>query len=112
MPWIKGIPVTLYEKTQTDEDAFHDPVYTEMPVTVENVLVTPADAAAIADEVQLNGHHLAYELCIPKGNAHSWDDVTVEFFGQKWHTYGGVQQYIEELVPLDWNKKVKVERYG
>ena len=44
MPWIKGIPVTLYEKTQTDEDAFHDPVYTEMPVTVENVLVTPADA--------------------------------------------------------------------
>ena len=51
MPWIKGIPVTLYEKTQTDEDAFHDPVYTEMPVTVENVLVTPADAAAIADEV-------------------------------------------------------------
>lgn len=112
MPWIKGIPVTLYEKTQTDEDAFHDPVYTEMPVTVENVLVTPADTAAIADEVQLNGHHLAYELCIPKGDAHSWDDVTVEFFGQKWHTYGGVQQYIEELVPLDWNKKVKVERYG
>lgn len=44
MPWIKGIPVTLYEKTQTDEDAFHDPVYTEMPVTVENVLETPADA--------------------------------------------------------------------
>ena len=56
--------------------------------------------------------HLAYELCIPKGDAHSWDDVTVEFFGQKWRTYGGVQQYIEELVPLDWNKKVKVERYG
>ena len=77
MPWIKGIPVTLYEKTQTDEDAFHDPVYTEIPVTVENVLVTPADAAAVADEVQLNGHHLAYELCIPKGDAHSWDDVTV-----------------------------------
>ena len=38
--------------------------------------------------------------------------IPVEFFGQKWRTYGGVQQYIEELVPLDWNKKVKVERYG
>lgn len=42
MPWIKGIPVTLYEKTQTDEDAFHDPVYTEMPVTGGKVLVTAA----------------------------------------------------------------------
>ena len=36
----------------------------------------------------------------------------MEFFGQKWHTYGGVQQYIEELVPLDWNKKVKVGAMG
>ena len=112
MPWIKGIPVTLYEKTQTGEDRFHDPIYAETPVTVENVLVTPADASAVTTDLQLNGHHLAYELCIPKGDAHNWDDVTVEFFGQKWRTYGGVQQYIEELVSLDWNKKVKVERYG
>lgn len=111
MPWIKGIPVTLYEKTQTDEDAFHDPVYTEMPVTVENVLVTPADAAAIADEVQLNGHHLAYELCIPKGDTHDWADAKVEFFGQTFRTCGGVVQGIESMIPLRWNKKVQVVRF-
>lgn len=111
MLWIKGIPVTLYEKTQTGEDRFHDPVYAENPVPVENVLVTPADASAVTTELQLSGHHLAYELSIPKGDAHDWENVTVEFFSQKWRTYGGVQQYIEELAPLDWNKKVKVERY-
>lgn len=61
MPWIKGIPVTLYEKTQTGEDRFHDPIYAETPVTVENVLVTPADASAVTTELQLNGHHLAYD---------------------------------------------------
>lgn len=38
---IKGIPVTLYERTKTGEDAFHEPVYAETPVTVENVLITP-----------------------------------------------------------------------
>lgn len=82
MPWIKGIPVTLYEKTQTGEDRFHDPIYAETPVTVENVLVTPADASAVTTDLQLNGHHLAYELCIPKGDAHNWDDVTVEFLAR------------------------------
>ena len=35
---IKGIPVTLYERTKTGEDAFHEPIYTEIPVIVENVL--------------------------------------------------------------------------
>lgn len=111
MPWIKGIPVTLYEKTQTGEDRFHDPVYAENPVTVENVLVTPADASAVTTELQLTGRRVAYELCIPKGDAHRWEGCTVEFFGQKWRVYGGASQYIEALVPLDWNKKVKVERY-
>lgn len=37
--------------------------------------------------------------------------MTVEFFGRKWRTYGGVTEGIEELLPLAWNKKVKVERY-
>ena len=108
---IRGIPVILYDRTQTGEDGFHDPIYTETPVTVENVLVTPVEAAAVSTELQRNGRHLVYELCIPKGDTHNWDDRTVEFWGKKWHTFGGVQQYIESLVPLDWNKKVQVERY-
>ena len=109
---IKGIPVTLYERTKTDEDAFHSPIYTETPVIVENVLITPIDSTAVVTELQLTGHRLAYELSIPKGDTHSWENCVVEFFGQKWRVYGGVKQYMDKLVPLDWNKKVQVECYG
>ena len=38
--------------------------------------------------------------------------MTVEFFGQRFRTYGDVTEGIEAMIPLQWNKKVKVERYG
>lgn len=107
---LKGIDVTLYEKTQSGTDEADAPVYTETPVTVHNVLVGEPSAEEITTELQLTGRRLAYELCIPKGDAHRWEGCTVEFFGQKWRVYGGASQYIEALVPLAWNKKVQVER--
>lgn len=36
---LKGIDITLYEKTQSGTDEADAPVYTETPVTVHNVLV-------------------------------------------------------------------------
>lgn len=111
MAWIRGIPVILYERVKTGEDEAHEPIYTETPVTVENVLVTPLDASAVVTELDLTGRHLAYELAIPKADAHAWEGCAVEFFGRKFRVYGSVQQYMEDLVPLDWNKKVQVERF-
>ena len=108
---IKGIPVTLYERTKTGEDAFHEPVYAETPVTVENVLITPVDSAALPTELQLSGRHLVCELCIPKGDTYKREGCAVEFFGKRWRVMNGVQQYITQLTPLDWDKKVQVERY-
>ena len=64
---IKGIPVTLYERTKTGEDAFHEPIYTEIPVIVENVLITPVDSAASPTELQLSGRHL---VCEPVSYTH------------------------------------------
>lgn len=109
---IRGITVRLYVKTQTGTDAFNAPVYAEVPVDVPNVLIGEPVADDIVNDLQLYGKRIAYMLAIPKGDAHDWDNVTVEFFGQKWRTYGGVTQGIEALVPLAWNRKVKVERYG
>lgn len=103
--------MTLYERTQTGVDAFNAPVYKETPVTVENVLVTPVSAEAVVSDLQLYGKRIAYTLGIPKGDTHDWEDATVEFFGRKFRTYGGVTQGIEDMIPLAWNKKVKVERY-
>ena len=107
---LKGIDFILYEKTQTGEDGFHDPIYEETPVTVHNVLVGEPSAEEITTELQLTGRRLAYTLAIPKGDAHDWNDVLVEFFGQHFRTCGGVVQGIERMIPLCWNKKVQVVR--
>ena len=91
---LKGIDVTLYTKRQTGEDAFGASVYEETPEVVRNVLIGAPETAAI-----------------PKGDEHDWTNVTVEFFGRKFRTYGAVTEGIEALIPLSWNRKVKVERY-
>lgn len=109
---LKGIDIVLYEKQQTGTDAFNRPVFEEVPVTVSNVLVAPASAEAVLDELTISGKRLEYLLCIPKGDSHNWEDRTVEFFGARWRTFGYPQEWIGSLVPLSWNKQVKVERYG
>ena len=73
--FLHGIPVTLYERTRTGADAFNAPVYSETPVTVENVLVSPVSAEAIVSDLQLYGKRAVYELCLPKGDTHDWAGV-------------------------------------
>lgn len=109
--FLKGIPVTLYARTQTGTDKFNIPVYTETAEIVQNVLVRPVTAEAIVNDLQLFGHRAAYELCIPKGDAHDWTGCRVDFFDQSWRVYTPAEEWIESMVPLDWNKKVRVERY-
>ena len=109
---IHGTTERLYEKQQIGTDEFNAPVYEEIPVDVHDVLIGEPSAEDVINELQLYGKHIAYTLGIPKGDGHDWADVTVEFFGQKFRTYGGVTQGIEDMIPLRWNKKVKVERYA
>lgn len=112
MGLIKGIKVILYDKVETGEDRFHNKIYEELPVEVENVLIAPAQANEILDTTCLDGRKAVYTLAIPKGDTHIWEDRIVEFYGEKWHTFGIPLIGIEELIPLGWNKKVTVERYG
>lgn len=109
---IKGITVILTAQTQSGIDDFNHPVYAEDVVEVANVLVAPAGTEAIVNDLQLFGKHLAYELYIPKDDAHDWTDAKVQFFGQTFRTYGMPEEWISDNVPLGWNKRVKVERYG
>lgn len=111
MAIIKGIPVVLYEKTQTGVDDFNAPIYTEVAVTVENVLVGQPTSSEIVDATNLYGKKAIYTLGIPKGDTHNWEDKKVEFFGHTWHTFGFAIKGIDHLVPLDWNAKIMVERY-
>lgn len=108
---IKGISVTLYERTETGLDAANRPIYEETPVTVDNVLVGASSAEDVVNEFNLSGKRIAYTLGIPKGDTHDWTDRTVEFWGRKFRTVGVPTQGIDALIPLDWNMKVQVEAY-
>lgn len=108
---IKGISVTLYNKTKIGEDDFNKPIYEETPKTIENVLVAPAQEQEVLDILNLTGRKAVYTLAIPKGDTNIWEDAYVEFFGERWHTIGMPIEGIEAMIPLEWNKKVRVERY-
>ena len=112
MAKIKGITITLYERKQTGVDGAHRPIYEEIPVKVDNVIVYPTTSDDIVSTTELEGKKAVYTLCIPKGDTHVWEDSVVEFFGNKYKSFGFTQQYEEELLPLSWNKKVLVKRYG
>lgn len=111
MSLINGITVTLYERARTGVDGFNNPVYAETAVDVDNVLVYPTEDRDIVDAMQLYGKKAVYELCIPKGDEHKWEDCRVDFFGNSFRVFGTGKEYIEANVPLDWNKKYMVERY-
>ena len=111
---MKGIPVDLYTKTSTGTDAFNRPITTETKTTVQNVLVAPLSQTGeeIVNELSLNGKKAKYQLAIPKGDVNNWEDAEVEFFGIRWKTIGFSTIGIDDMIPLDWNRKVLVERCG
>ena len=108
---MTGITIILYDKKQTGPDAFNRPVYTEFHEEVENVLIGEPSTEEIVNELNLSGKRLAYTLGIPKGDTHAWEDRKVEFFGEVFETFGKPTRGIDDLIPGDWNMKVKVQRY-
>ena len=108
---IKGITVQLYTRTQTGTDAFNRPVYSEVVENVDNVLVAPVTDAEVVQSLDLTGKRAVYNLAIPKGDTHEWEDRKVGFFGKDWRVINFEAGGIEDLIPLDWNSKVQVSRY-
>lgn len=109
---MKGITVTLYNRTQTGTDALNHPIYSETAVSVDNVLVAPMSATELTETYSLTGRRAVYQLAIPKGDAHEWTaGKKVAFFGETWRIIAMPEEGIETLIPLSWNKKIKVERY-
>ena len=111
MGCIRGITVILYDKQEVGVDAFNRPIYEEITVNVDNVLVAPSSSDDVITSTDLVGKKAVYTLAIPKGDTHIWENKKVEFFGQMWRVFGFAIQGIDANIPLDWNKKVMVERY-
>ena len=108
---LKGITVTLITKQETSKDPFDNPVYTDVEIPVENVLVSPTMSDDVINTLSLTGRKAVYTLAIPKEDTNIWENQEVRFFGKRWRTFGIPLQGIDELIPLKWNMKVMVERY-
>lgn len=108
---IEGITIQLIQKIETGKDPFGQPIYDEKPVDVENVLISPTSSDDAVNQLSLTGRKAVYTLAIPKGDANDWENKEVLFFGERWRTFGIPLEGIEDLIPLEWNKKVMVERF-
>ena len=112
MGLIKGITVTLINKVKIGLDAFGAPIFEERPKSVDNVLVSPTSSQEDLDTFNLLGKKAVYTIAIPKGDNNVWQDQKVQFFGETWQVIGFPQRGIEDNIPLDWNDKWMVARYG
>lgn len=111
MARIKGISVTLVDKKEIGQDPFGAPIFEDAEIVVNNVLVVPSHTEDIINQLNLTGKKAEYILAIPKNDNNIWENKEVLFFGKKWKTIGIAQEGIESNIPLDWNKKIGVERY-
>lgn len=108
---IHGIQITLIDKQVVSTDPFGSPVVKDVEILVNNVLVAPATTEDVTSQMSLTGKKISYTLGIPKGDMHDWENKEVRFFGKRWKTVGVPLEGIESMIPLEWNKKVMVERY-
>lgn len=106
---LRGTTIQLIERRQTGEDPFGAPVYEETAVDVDNVLIAPVSDEERLDTLNLTGRRAVYQLAIPKGDTHEWENCIVAFFGARWRVIGKPVRGMDDLVPLAWNLKVKVE---
>lgn len=115
---IRGQSVILYEKIQTGKNGLNQPIFEEVPVEVQNVLVGEPSTDDITSSVSMYGKKISYVLGIPKGDSHNWKDAKVIFVdgnnvAHTVKTFGfPITGIIENYPPLPWNQKVRCEEYG
>ena len=111
MTILKGIEIILMDKVENGVEEFNHPIFVDKEIVVKNVLVAPVKTEDVLNIVNLTGKKAEYLLGLPKGDANTWENREVVFFGKKWRTIGIPQEGIESMIPLNWNRKIMVERY-
>ena len=107
---LKGVSVVLHKRTVKEYDPLGNPVYITEDITVNNVLWNVTTADDLISSTRLEGTTELYTLAIPKGDTNTWLENTVTFNGKTFHCYAE-SEGMDALIPLEWNKKVLVERY-
>lgn len=112
---MRGVTVTLFEKTVIGKDDFNAPVYAETAVSVDNVLIGQPSTEELQSSTEMYGKRIDYMLGIPKGDTHEWQDRRVEWtdaygLAIRCVTFGFPMTGIEALVPGQWHMKVRCMR--
>jgi hypothetical protein len=119
MAKLQGTTVILYETVETGSDAWGNPIFEEVPVQVDNVLVGEPSTDDITTSTSLYGKVIQYMLAIPKGDTHDWMEKKVSWtdaYGtvHTVMTFGFPITGIEANLPaqIPWHMKVRCEAYG
>lgn len=110
---LKGITIQLKVKTKTGENSFGEPVFTDGWEDVADVLVGQPTTEDMPTNGEPDGRRVDYVMAIPKGDTHVWTDAEVKLpepFAGTYRTVGFPVAGIDEMLPLRWNKKVKICR--
>ena len=108
---LKGITIQLFVRGEIT-DPFGAPEIADGHwIDVDNVLYGEPSTEDVTNTLNLYGKRVAYVLAIPKGDTHKWIDTLVRLPDGVYRTIGFPTHGIDELMPLAWNMKVKVERY-
>ena len=113
---MTGVTVTLYKETCVGNDTLNQPVYTETPVAVNNVLVGEPSTDDITNSTALYGKQILFMLGIPKGDTNDWQDKKVSWtdaYGRTitCKTFGFPITGVEANIPGPWHMKVRCGAY-
>ena len=106
-PGIVGETVGVVS-TMVTRDVYGVPSRTEAVEYVGNVLVAPADTAAIA---QL-GQGTTWELHWPKADHRDLRGAVLIVRGERFAVVGDPRPYQTDLVPGDWDRPVHARRWS
>lgn len=110
---MRGVAVTLKQKTQAGTDALGQPIYTTIDVVINDVLVGKPESSDVENALTMYGKRIAYTLAIPKGDTHVWykSQVTLPApWSSTFNVIGDVVETIDANTPTRWNRIVQLER--
>ena len=111
---LHGVTIQIRIKGEATYNSFGEAISEESWEDVADVLVGAPSTDDTPTPGELLGRRVDYVLGIPKGDAHVWEDAEVILpppFAGRYRTVGIPTAGIEDMIPLRWNKKVKVERF-
>ena len=108
---LKGITIQLFVRGEITDPFGAPEIADGQWIDVDNVLYGEPSTDDVTNTLNLYRKRVAYVLAIPKGDTHKWTDTLVRLPDGVYRTIGFPTHGIDELMPLAWNMKVKVERY-